>query len=82
VQDRVFWCRINVMLSDAVEVVNGLVKKILGIDDFLVGVDNNLPLVFLAIGRQEDYSKVLGKTYYCRNIFVEFHRVHWLGLYD
>jgi hypothetical protein len=69
VQNRVFWCRvINVMLSDAVQVVNGLVKEILGTDEFLVGVDSNRPLVFLAIGQQEDYSKVTGKTYYCRNI--------------
>jgi hypothetical protein len=83
VQNRVFWCRvINVMMSDAVQVVNGLVKQILGTDEFLVGVDNNRPLVFLAIGQQEDCSKVIGKTCYCRNIVVEFHRIHYLGLYN
>jgi hypothetical protein len=51
----------------------GLVKEILGTDEFLVGVDSNRPLVFLAIGQQEDCSKVIGQTYYCRNIVVEFH---------
>jgi hypothetical protein len=67
VQDHVFWCHINALLSDVVEVVNDLVKQILGNDDFLVGVDSTRPLVFLAIGHQEDCSKVLGKSYYCRN---------------
>jgi hypothetical protein len=70
------------MLSDVVEVVNGLVHQILGNNDFLLGVDSNRPLVFLAIGHQEDCSKVLGKSYYCHNIVVEFHGVHCLGLYD
>jgi hypothetical protein len=83
VQNCVFWCRvINVMLSDVVQVVNGIVKQILGTNEFLVRVDSNHPLVFLAIGQQEDCSNVIGKTYYCRNIVVEFHRIHYLGLYD
>jgi hypothetical protein len=83
VQNHAFWCRvINVMLSDVIQVVNGLVKQILGTDEFLVGVDSNRPLVFLAIGQKGDCSNVVGKTYYCRNIVVEFHCVHYLGLYD
>jgi hypothetical protein len=52
---------INVMLSDVIQVVNGLVKQILGTDEFLVGVDSNRPLVFLAIAQQEDCSKAIGK---------------------